>query len=105
MALPPCSQTPHPPRSADDETADVLLHCPAGAAPGGPGHRGRPASPQQQETEAWLLLQNRNLASSPQPQTATPTERELALQRWLKKYKYEIPDLYDPDAGGKVETK
>ncbi|AQT07437.1 hypothetical protein PEQA60_07020 [Pseudomonas sp. Eqa60] len=64
-----------------------------------------PASPQQQETEAWLLLQNRNLASSPQPQTATPTERELALQRWMKKYKYEIPDLYDPDAGGKVETK
>ena len=50
-------------------------------------------------------MQNRNLASSPQPQTATPTERELALQRWLKKYKYEIPDLYDPDAGGKVETK
>ncbi|MEN5095016.1 DUF3613 domain-containing protein [Pseudomonas protegens] len=64
-----------------------------------------PASPQQQETEGWLLLQSRNLAASPQPQTATPTERELALQRWLKKYHYEIPDLYDPDAGGKVETK
>ncbi|NBF05537.1 DUF3613 domain-containing protein [Pseudomonas sp. Fl5BN2] len=64
-----------------------------------------PSSPQQQETEGWLLLQNRNLAASPQPQTVTPTERELALQRWLKKYKYEIPDLYDPNAGGKVETK
>ncbi|UMZ12780.1 DUF3613 domain-containing protein [Pseudomonas sp. MPFS] len=64
-----------------------------------------PASPQQQETEGWLLLQSRNLAASPQPQTATPTERELALQRWLKKYRYEIPDFYDPDAGGKVEVK
>ncbi|ROL74041.1 hypothetical protein BLX41_17320 [Pseudomonas protegens] len=64
-----------------------------------------PASPQQQETEGWLLLQSRNLVASPQPQTATPTERELALQRWLKKYQYEIPDLYDPDAGGKVKTK
>jgi len=52
-----------------------------------------------------LLLQNRNKVASRIPQTATPTERELALQRWLKKYNYEIPDFYDPDAGGKVSTK
>ncbi|MBV4460501.1 DUF3613 domain-containing protein [Pseudomonas sp. COR58] len=64
-----------------------------------------PASAQQQETEGWLLLQSRNKAASPTPQTATATERELAMQRWLKKYKYEIPDFYDPDAGGKIETK
>lgn len=64
-----------------------------------------PASAQQQETEGWLLLQSRNKAASPTPQTATATERDLAMQRWLKKYKYEIPDFYDPDAGGKVETK
>ena len=64
-----------------------------------------PASAQQQETEGWLLLQNRNKVASRIPQTATPTERELELQRWLKKYNYEIPDFYDPDAGGKVSTK
>jgi hypothetical protein len=63
-----------------------------------------PSSPQQQETEGWLVLQSRNKAASPTPQTATAAERELAMQRWLKKYKYEIPDLYDPDAGGKIKT-
>ncbi|WP_339448802.1 DUF3613 domain-containing protein [Pseudomonas sp. EA_5y_Pfl2_R50] len=64
-----------------------------------------PASAQQQETEGWLVLQSRNKAASPTPQTATATERDLAMQRWLKKYKYDIPDFYDPDAGGKIETK
>ncbi|MGY2442640.1 DUF3613 domain-containing protein [Pseudomonas sp. SDO52101_S400] len=64
-----------------------------------------PASAQQQETEGWLLLQSRNKAASPDPQAATATERELAMQRWLKKYKYEIPDFYDPDAGGKIEKQ
>lgn len=64
-----------------------------------------PASAQQQETEGWLVLQSRNKAASAKPQTATATERDLAMQRWLKKYKYEIPDFYDPDAGGKIETK
>ncbi|MGE8410753.1 MAG: DUF3613 domain-containing protein [Pseudomonas sp.] len=78
----------------------VLLALPLAAQAIDPG----PASPQQQETEGWLLLQSRNLAASPQPQTATASERELALQRWLKKYKYEIPDFYDPDVGGKIET-
>jgi hypothetical protein len=63
-----------------------------------------PASAQQQETEGWLLLQSRNKAASPTPQTATAAERELAMQRWLKKYKYEIPDLYDPDAGGRIKS-
>ncbi|MBF6035564.1 DUF3613 domain-containing protein [Pseudomonas sp. P155] len=64
-----------------------------------------PSSAQQQETEGWLVLQSRNKAASPKPQTATATERDLAMQRWLKKYKYEIPDFYDPDAGGKIESK
>ncbi|EUB87513.1 DUF3613 domain-containing protein [Pseudomonas sp. GM30] len=64
-----------------------------------------PASAQQQETEGWLVLQSRNQAASTKPQTATAAEREQAMQRWLKKYKYEIPDFYDPDAGGKIETK
>lgn len=64
-----------------------------------------PASAQQQETEGWLLLQSRNTVASPKPQTATAAERELSMQRWLKSYNDEIPDLYDPDAGGKMEIK
>ena len=64
-----------------------------------------PASAQQQETQGWLVLQSCKQATSPKPQSATVAERELAMQRWLKKYKYEIPDFYDPDAGGKIETK
>lgn len=64
-----------------------------------------PASAQQQETEGWLVLQSRNKAASAKPQSATATERELAMQRWLKKYRYEIPDFYNPDAGGKIEGK
>lgn len=34
-----------------------------------------PASAQQQETEGWLVLQSRNKAASPTPQTATAAER------------------------------
>ncbi len=45
------------------------------------------------------------LPPSPNPNRATATERELAMQRWLKKYQYEIPDFYDPNAGGKIESK
>lgn len=62
-----------------------------------------PSSPQQQETENWLVLQSRNTVASKTPQTASAAEREEAMQRWLKKYRYEIPDLYDPDAGGKIQ--
>lgn len=64
-----------------------------------------PSSAQQQETEGWLLLQISNRQASPTPQTATPTERELSMQRWLKSYNDEIPDFYDPDAGGEMQSK
>ena len=63
-----------------------------------------PASPQQQETEGWLLLQSRNKAASSTPQTSTPTERELSMQRWLKSYQHEIPEFFDQDQGGKVDS-
>ena len=63
-----------------------------------------PSSPQQQETEGWLVLQSRNQAASKTPQTQSAAEREAAMQRWLKKYQYEIPDLYDPDAGGEIKV-
>jgi hypothetical protein len=63
-----------------------------------------PASAQQQETEGWLLLQSRNKVASPKPQTSTPTERELSMQRWLKSYTHEIPEFFDQQEGGKVDS-
>jgi len=63
-----------------------------------------PASPQQQETEGWLQLQSRNTAASTKPQTSTATERELSMQRWLKSYQHEIPQFFDQDEGGKVDS-
>nr|WP_315446395.1 DUF3613 domain-containing protein [uncultured Pseudomonas sp.] len=63
-----------------------------------------PASAQQQETEGWLQLQGRNKVASPKVQTATPTERELTMQRWLKSYQHEIPQFFDQEQGGKVDS-
>ncbi|MBV4522307.1 DUF3613 domain-containing protein [Pseudomonas sp. SWRI74] len=63
-----------------------------------------PASPQQQETEGWLQLQRNNTAASQKPQTATAAERELAMQRWLKSYQHDIPEFFDQDAGGAVDS-
>ena len=63
-----------------------------------------PASPQQQETEGWLQLQRSNKAASTQQQTSTATERELSMQRWLKSYEHEIPQFFDQDEGGKVDS-
>ncbi|MBH3407481.1 DUF3613 domain-containing protein [Pseudomonas glycinae] len=63
-----------------------------------------PASAQQQETEGWLLLQSRNKAASTKPQTSTPTERELSMQRWLKSYTHEIPEFFDQKQGGTVDS-
>ncbi len=63
-----------------------------------------PNSPQQQETEGWLQLQSSQNAASQKLQTATATERELTMQRWLKTYQHEIPQFFDQDAGGKVDS-
>lgn len=63
-----------------------------------------PASPQQQETEGWMQLQRSNSVASPKLQTATATERELAMQRWLKSYEHAIPEFFDQDVGGKMQS-
>ncbi|KAE9640269.1 DUF3613 domain-containing protein [Pseudomonas sp. PB106] len=63
-----------------------------------------PASAQQQETEGWLQLQARNKVASPTLQTLTPAERELVMQRWLKSYQHEIPEFFDQEQGGKVDS-
>ncbi|WP_347900446.1 DUF3613 domain-containing protein [Pseudomonas purpurea] len=59
-----------------------------------------PSSPQQQETEAWLLLQSRGQAVSPIPQAAAASERDLSLQRWLESYKHAIPEYFKDYSGG-----
>lgn len=64
-----------------------------------------PSSPQQQETEQWLNLQPSKQAPSPVAQKAAPTERDLALQRWLKSYEYVIPEHFDQKVGGQAQSK
>jgi hypothetical protein len=64
-----------------------------------------PSSKQQQQTEAWLQLQPSAKAASPIPQTATPAERDLSLQRWLNSYSHEIPEFYDQEKGGEISDK
>ncbi|BAP41812.1 DUF3613 domain-containing protein [Pseudomonas sp. LJDD11] len=61
-----------------------------------------PASQAQQQTETWLQLQVKGSAASKIPQTATPTEREQSLQRWLDSNNHKIPEFFDQEQGGKV---
>ncbi|KFE51910.1 DUF3613 domain-containing protein [Pseudomonas syringae] len=64
-----------------------------------------PSSKQQQQTETWLQLQPSAKAASPIPQTATPAERDLSLQRWLNSYSHEIPEFFEQEKGGKISDK
>lgn len=64
-----------------------------------------PASTSQQETERWLQLQVSGQAKSPVVQTATPSERERSLQRWLDTYSYPIPEHFKQDEGGKAKQE
>lgn len=61
-----------------------------------------PSSAQQQGTEQWLQLQIRGVVASPILQTASATERDLAMQRWLNSFNYPIPEFYDQDETGKM---
>ncbi|MDZ5434062.1 DUF3613 domain-containing protein [Pseudomonas fluorescens] len=61
-----------------------------------------PSSPYQQGTEQWLQLQIRGVVASPKLQTASATERDLAMQRWLNSFNYPIPEFYDQDAAGQM---
>jgi hypothetical protein len=64
-----------------------------------------PNSPYQQETESWLMLQNRNIVASRTPQYATSSERNLSLQRWLNSFIGDpIPEFYDQKMGGDMST-
>ena len=66
----------------------------------GPG----PSSPYQQGTEQWLQLQIRGVVASPHLQTASATERDLAMQRWLNSFNFPIPEFFDQDAAGDMSV-
>lgn len=55
------------------------------------------------KTEMWLQLQREGNSASKKVQTATPAERELAMQRLLDSYKHPIPEYYGEADGGKFK--
>lgn len=63
-----------------------------------------PSSKAQKQTENWLQLQVSGDAASKVPQTATPTEREQSLQRWLDSNNHKIPEFYEQGGGGKASS-
>lgn len=60
------------------------------------------ASPKSQ-AERWLQIQREGNAQSKTVQSATPAERELAMQRLLKSYEYAIPEYFGETDGGKFK--
>lgn len=81
-------------------SALLLLALPLAAAAIDEG----PSSAQQAQTEVWLQLQNRAQVASPIPQPATQAEREQAMQRWLNSFQHEIPEYFQQDEGGKLQS-
>ena len=63
-----------------------------------------PSSKEQKGTEQWMQLQIRGIVASPKLQTASATERDLAMQRWLNSFLYPIPEFFDQDAAGEMTT-
>lgn len=55
------------------------------------------------QVERWLKLQREGNAASKKVQTATPAERELAMQRLLKSYEHAIPEYYGESDGGQIK--
>lgn len=57
----------------------------------------------ESQTDMWLQLQRGGEAASRRVQTATPTERELSMQRLLDSYSHPIPEYFGEDDGGSFE--
>jgi hypothetical protein len=51
-----------------------------------------------------MQLQIRGIVASPKLQTASATERDLAMQRWLNSFNYPIPEFFDQDAAGEMPS-
>ncbi len=80
----------------------VLFSLASGQVAAKPDQRGLIDSPDLQ-TELWLKLQREGTLKSEYAQTATPTERELAMQRLLESYKHPIPEYFDEADGGEFK--
>ena len=63
-----------------------------------------PSSAAQQGTESWMQLQIRGVVASTNLQTASATERELAMQRWLNSFTWPIPEFFEQKKGGSVSS-
>ncbi|MEZ2745691.1 DUF3613 domain-containing protein [Halopseudomonas bauzanensis] len=55
------------------------------------------------QAELWLQLQRGGEVASRRVQSATPTERELSMQRLLDSYSHPIPEYFGEDDGGSFE--
>lgn len=55
---------------------------------------------QPSASERWLRLQASGGAASQHLQSASPTEQELANQRFLNSYEYAIPESFLEDSSG-----
>jgi hypothetical protein len=51
-----------------------------------------------------LQLQIRGVVASPHLQTASATERDLAMQRWLNSFNHPIPEFFDQDTAGEIPS-
>jgi hypothetical protein len=60
------------------------------------------AGAERSQTEIWLELQRSGQQASEQVQTATPAERELAMQRWLDA-QHPIPEYFQEGVEGKLD--
>ncbi|MGF6329240.1 hypothetical protein ABH909_002118 [Pseudomonas sp. BS3782 TE3695] len=63
-----------------------------------------PSSKEQKGTEQWLVMQSRGVVASTKLQTASATERDLAMQRWLNSFNYPIPEFFDQDMAGEITS-
>jgi hypothetical protein len=61
-----------------------------------------PSSKEQKGTEQWLVLQSRGVVASPKLQTASATERDLAMQRWLDSFTFKIPEYFGQKVSGSI---
>lgn len=64
--------------------------------------RGLTGNDAETQTGYWLRVQREGQLASSHPQTSTPTERELALKRWLESHNHPIPEYFDQDVGGEL---
>ncbi|WPN59529.1 DUF3613 domain-containing protein [Pseudomonas sp. P9_31] len=63
-----------------------------------------PSSAPQKGTEQWMQLQIRGVVASPILQTASATERDLAMQRWLNSFTYPIPAFFEQKGAGEIPS-